>query len=267
MLSGLSRSNRPFVRTGIVRRKIPVSSQGTFALIKDRPTVGSTSTSDEIFSVNSTDGIRLASTDPSFSPMFKQGSGVFNFTRWDNRSNTYLTFGKSTLTGYSMTSDSVIAWASSTSTSAAALTGTYNGIMGCEAANIFQFGADSATAVAQMIKGPDGLGADKAAGDLIAAGGRPTGAGTEGNFIVQTAPAAGSSSTQGTLATRLTVNSVSVAASVPLKLSSYTVAGVPSASTAGAGSMIWVSNESGGACPAVSDGTNWKKIAVGATIS
>ena len=39
---------------------------------------------------------------------------------------------------------------------------------------------------------------------------------------------------------------------------SYTVAGVPSASPAG--QMIYVTNESGGAVPAFSDGTNWRRV-------
>jgi hypothetical protein len=53
----------------------------------------------------------------------------------------------------------------------------------------------------------------------------------------------------------------------PPKLPSYTVAGVPSASTYGAGSLIYVSNESGGAVPAYSDGTNWRRVTDGAVVS
>jgi hypothetical protein len=51
------------------------------------------------------------------------------------------------------------------------------------------------------------------------------------------------------------------------KAKSYTVSGVPSASTAGAGAMIYVSDESGGAVIAFSDGTNWKRVTDRATIS
>ena len=58
-----------------------------------------------------------------------------------------------------------------------------------------------------------------------------------------------------------------VAFTNPPKLPSYTVAGVPSASTYGAGSMIYVSNESGGAVPAFSDGTNWRRVTDGAVVS
>jgi hypothetical protein len=45
-----------------------------------------------------------------------------------------------------------------------------------------------------------------------------------------------------------------------IKLKSYTVATVPSASTAGAGAEIFVTDESGGAVPAFSDGTNWRRV-------
>jgi len=54
---------------------------------------------------------------------------------------------------------------------------------------------------------------------------------------------------------------------VPLKLQSYTVGTVPNASTVGAGSMIYVSNESGGQVPAFSDGTNWLRFTDRAVIS
>jgi hypothetical protein len=46
----------------------------------------------------------------------------------------------------------------------------------------------------------------------------------------------------------------------PVRLGSYTVATVPSASGSGAGSMIFVSNESGGAVIAFSDGTAWRRV-------
>lgn len=51
----------------------------------------------------------------------------------------------------------------------------------------------------------------------------------------------------------------------PIGVKSYTVSGVPSASVAGR--MIYVSNESGGAVPAFSDGTNWRRVTDRAIIS
>ena len=45
-----------------------------------------------------------------------------------------------------------------------------------------------------------------------------------------------------------------------IKTASYTVATLPSAATAGAGAMIHVSDESGGAVIAFCDGTNWRRV-------
>lgn len=53
-----------------------------------------------------------------------------------------------------------------------------------------------------------------------------------------------------------------------LTLGAYTVSNVPSAATRGAGTVIYVSNgDSGSPCLAVSDGVNWRRIALGANIS
>lgn len=58
-----------------------------------------------------------------------------------------------------------------------------------------------------------------------------------------------------------------ISSAVPVRMPSYTVAGVPSAATAGAGAMIYVSNESGGAVIAFSDATNWRRVTDRAIIS
>lgn len=53
-----------------------------------------------------------------------------------------------------------------------------------------------------------------------------------------------------------------------VKVPTYTVASAPSASDAGAGSVVFVSNgAAGSAILAFSDGTNWKRSDTGATIS
>lgn len=52
----------------------------------------------------------------------------------------------------------------------------------------------------------------------------------------------------------------------PAYLPSYTVSGVPAAAD-WQGSLIYVSNESGGAVPAFSDGTNWRRVTDRAIIS
>lgn len=58
-----------------------------------------------------------------------------------------------------------------------------------------------------------------------------------------------------------------VSSAGPMKPGSFTVAGVPSASAKGAGATIYVSNESGGAVLAYSDGTNWRRVTDRAVIS
>jgi hypothetical protein len=52
----------------------------------------------------------------------------------------------------------------------------------------------------------------------------------------------------------------------PMRVRSYTVSGLPSASGI-AGAMIYVSNESGGAVLAFSDGTNWRRVTDRAVVS
>jgi hypothetical protein len=53
-----------------------------------------------------------------------------------------------------------------------------------------------------------------------------------------------------------------------IKVPTYTVANAPSASSAGAGTLVFVSNgAAGSAILAFSDGTNWKRSDTGATIA
>lgn len=53
-----------------------------------------------------------------------------------------------------------------------------------------------------------------------------------------------------------------------IKVPTYTVASAPSASSAGAGTIIYVSNgAAGSAILAFSDGTNWKRSDTGGTIA
>lgn len=53
-----------------------------------------------------------------------------------------------------------------------------------------------------------------------------------------------------------------------IKVPTYTVATAPSASSAGAGTIVYVSNgAAGSAILAFSDGTNWKRSDTGGTIA
>lgn len=51
------------------------------------------------------------------------------------------------------------------------------------------------------------------------------------------------------------------------RLPSYTVATVPNAAGVGAGTLIYVSNETGGATVAFSDATNWRRVQDRAIVS
>lgn len=68
----------------------------------------------------------------------------------------------------------------------------------------------------------------------------------------------------GSGASSLQVTGAQVASAVPVKLPSYTVATLPAQNT---GAMIYVSNETGGAVPAFSDGTNWRRVTDRAIVS
>lgn len=67
--------------------------------------------------------------------------------------------------------------------------------------------------------------------------------------------------------TRVTIGSANVALAVPPKVPSYTVAQANALSDKSAGQIIWVSNHSGGARPAISTGSAWQQLTVGANIS
>lgn len=58
----------------------------------------------------------------------------------------------------------------------------------------------------------------------------------------------------------VTSPSVALHAGGPVRVASYTVAGLPSASASGSGAIAFVSNEAGGAVLAFSDGTAWRRV-------
>jgi len=70
----------------------------------------------------------------------------------------------------------------------------------------------------------------------------------------------------GSAASTLLVSGTQVVSAAPIVLPTYTVVGVPSAATHVRG-LIYVSNETGGAVPAFSDGTNWRRVTDRAIIS
>ena len=89
------------------------------------------------------------------------------------------------------------------------------------------------------------------------------GTGSANASAARTALGIGTIATQASNAVALTGGTIS---GTIMTLSSYAVSGVPSASPAG--QMIYVTDgNSGAATVAVSDGSNWKVVALGATIS
>jgi hypothetical protein len=101
----------------------------------------------------------------------------------------------------------VLGWHSTTSSTSA-----FDVILSRDAAAVLQMGVDvNGAAVAQTFKAHDGItGTDIAGANLILAGGRGTGAGAVGNLIFQTSSLLGSGTTAQTLATRLTLNSLTL---------------------------------------------------------
>lgn len=75
--------------------------------------------------------------------------------------------------------------------------------------------------------------------------------GKEWQFLVGTAA-------KSNLKTRIGTDGI--ASSGYLKSGSFTVGTVPSAASSGAGALIYVSNETGGAVHAFSDATNWRRV-------
>lgn len=65
----------------------------------------------------------------------------------------------------------------------------------------------------------------------------------------------------------VTAPSVALHVGGPVRVAGYTVSGLPGASASGAGSLAFVSNESGGAVVAFSDGTNWRRVTDRAVVS
>ena len=70
----------------------------------------------------------------------------------------------------------------------------------------------------------------------------------------------------GAAATVVEVNPDDVVANKPLKLARYTVANLP-APASHDGTMVYVTDEAGGAVPAWSDGTAWRRMSDGAVVS
>ena len=99
---------------------------------------------------------------------------------------------------------------------------------------------------------------DVGGASIVWASGEGTGDGTISTISFRTSNLVGTGTSQQTLTTRLTLDAAAALFGVPVGLPSFTVAGVPSAAVAGR--LIFVSDETGGAVPAFSDGTNFRRV-------
>jgi hypothetical protein len=110
--------------------------------------------------------------------------------------------------------------------------------------------------------GDDGINGPTAANIRAVVDGTPGAGDMPGRIEFLTTPAGST-----TAALRLTISSALATFAVPVKLPSFAVAAMPSASTLGAGTEIYVTDEAGGAVPAFSDGTNWRRVTDRAVVS
>jgi len=83
--------------------------------------------------------------------------------------------------------------------------------------------------------------------------------------LVQRKSGAWTNRTMAQLASDLASSFATLSVSGPVKVGSYTVAGLPSASAAA--QLVYVSDETGGAVLAFSDGTNWRRVTDRAVVS
>lgn len=116
-----------------------------------------------------------------------------------------------------------------------------------------------------LIQGGSGGGTNGAGGDVDVFGGLGSGTGNGGLTTVRGGDAAGSGTDGAVVIGTSTTSTVTIGATAtPVVLAgipsfpTFTVATLPSAATAG--QMIFVSDETGGAVMAFSDGTNWLRV-------
>lgn len=105
---------------------------------------------------------------------------------------------------------------------------------------------------------------DVAGTSLVLAAGAGTGISTVTTFSVQTPNVLGTGSVVQTLVTRLTIDESVAVFTVPVGLDTFTVATLPAVT---AGRLIHVSDETGGAVAAYSDGTNWRRVSDGTIVA
>ena len=111
----------------------------------------------------------------------------------------------------------------------------------------------------------NGVGTDIHATDLVFQSGLSTGSGAVTDMIFKTPDVLTTGTTTQTAVARLTLNESSSTFTSPVGLASFTVGTLPSAAVAAR--TIYVSDETGGAVLAFSDGTDWRRSTDRAIVS
>jgi hypothetical protein len=130
------------------------------------------------------------------------------------------------------------------------------------AATLQMGGYDAAAPVAQTLRiqgSRAGTDTNIGGGNLTIQSGNGTGTGTISSIILQSPVAVASGTGAQTRTTGLTIINGTA------RLSSYTSAARPSATTSGAGALVYVSDLAGGAAPQYSDGSAWQSFGSTAT--
>jgi hypothetical protein len=150
-------------------------------------------------------------------------------------------------------------------------------IMRAAALNNLALGpANAASPAAQSICVQSASGTNQSASSAVFTldGAQGTGTGAGGDVRVRVAPNGSTGSSLNTLVEAIrfrstdlaTVCAGAITAGGPMVMATFTVSTVPAASLWSRG-LIWVSDDVGGATPAFSDGTNWRRVADRAVVS
>jgi len=136
--------------------------------------------------------------------------------------------------------------------------------------NAVPVGVAKSTTVLVLLNSAFGAGATTVRGNLNVGGTgtlKVAGATTLSSTLDVTGAIVGSSTGRVTaLGVGVAPLATGIKSAGPVVIPSFTIATLPSASTYARG-LIWISDQSGGATFAISDGTNWKILTLGATAS
>lgn len=187
-----------------------VTGTGTTVVFSASPTITGTLTTAAITASGVILGPNGSAAAPTYSFSSFGTSGIYGATNtigFGINGNAQFVMNSGG-TGFRLGASMGIGWSNTNSDA----TATIDLSLSRETTATLQMGVDvNGAAVAQTFKSHDGItGTDIAGANLILAGGRGTGAGAVGNLIFQTSSLLGSGTTAQTLATRLTLNSLTL---------------------------------------------------------